>query len=165
MKNFKLKIGIISSSYIILIALIILSYISIVPNESLLILENQQPIIKKVENNFQKNNEEIYQILEKDKPKNIDELIKEKLEEEDQSLNSTVKKEYRLQLASFKSYEKSETISKQLIQNDFFKTNKINLKIKKINLEKQNIYFRVVSENVFSFDEAKSNCKMLKKKK
>ena len=165
MKNFKLKIGIISSSYIILIALIILSYISIVPNESLLILENQQPIIKKVENNFQKNNEEIYQILEKDKPKNIDELIKEKLEEEDQSLNSTVKKEYRLQLASFKSYEKSETISKQLIQNDFFKTNKINLKIKKINLEKQNIYFRVVSENVFSFDEANSNCKILKKKK
>jgi len=39
------------------------------------------------------------------------------------------------------------------------------LKIKKINLEKKNIYFRVVSENVFSFDEANSNCKILKKKK
>tara|TARA_B100001057_G_scaffold477399_1_gene546539 strand:- start:862 stop:1389 length:528 start_codon:yes stop_codon:yes gene_type:complete len=165
MKNLKLKITIISFSYLILIALIILSYISIVPNKSLIILENQKPIIKKVENNFQKNNEGIYQILEKEKPKNIDELIAEKIEEEDQSLNLSVKKEYRLQLASFKSYEKSEKISKLIIKNDFFKRNNINLKIKKINLEKKNIYFRVVSENVFSFSEANSNCKILKKKK
>ena len=165
MKNLKFKIVIISFSYLILIALIILSYISIVPNESLIILENQKPIIKKVENNFQKNNEGIYQILEKDKPKNIDELIEEKLEEEDQSLNLNANKWYRLQLASFKSYEKSEKISKQIIQDDFFKKKKINLKIKKINLEKKKIYFRVVSENLFSFDEANSNCKILKKKK
>ena len=165
MKNLKLKILIISFSYLTLIGLIVLSYISIVPNESLIILENKKPIIKKVENNFQKNNEGIYQILEKDKPKNIGELIEEKLEDEDQNLNLIVKKEYRLQLASFKSYEKSEKTSKQIIQNDFFKKNKINLKIKKINLEKKNIYFRVVSENVFSFDEANSNCKILKKKK
>ena len=141
MKNLKLKILIISFSYLTLIGLIVLSYISIVPNESLIILENKKPIIKKVENNFQKNNEGIYQILEKDKPKNIGELIEEKLEDEDQNLNLIVKKEYRLQLASFKSYEKSEKTSKQIIQNDFFKKNKINLKIKKINLEKKKHLF------------------------
>jgi hypothetical protein len=165
MKNVKLKISIIFFSYLILIALIILSYISIVPNEKLIILENQKSIIKKVENNFQNNEEGIYQILEKDKPKNIDELIEEKLEEKDQSLSLNEKKEYRLQLASFRNYKKSEKISKEIKQNDFFKKNKINLKIKKINLEKNNTYFRVVSENVFSFREANSNCKILKKNK
>ena len=165
MKNFKLKVSIIFFSYLILIALIILSYISIVPNEELIILENQRSIIKKVENNFQNNEEGIYQILEKDKPKNIDELIEEKLEEKDQSLSLNEKKEYRLQLASFRNYKKSEKISKQIIQNDFFKKNKINLKIKKINLDKNNTYFRVVSENVFSYREANSNCKILKKNK
>ena len=121
MKNFKLKVSIIFFSYLILIALIILSYISIVPNEELIILENQRSIIKKVENNFQNNEEGIYQILEKDKPKNIDELIEEKLEEKDQSLSLNEKKEYRLQLASFRNYKKSEKISKQIIQNDFLK--------------------------------------------
>ena len=165
MKNVKLKISIIFFSYLILIALIILSYISIVPNEKLIILENQKSIIKKVENNFQNNEEGIYQILEKDKPKNIDELIEEKLEEKDQSLSLNEKKEYRLQLASFRNYKKSEKISKQIKQNYFFKKNNINLKIKKINLEKNNTYFRVVSENVFSFREANSNCKILKKNK
>ena len=165
MKNFKLKVSIIFFSYLILIALIILSYISIVPNEELIILENQGSIIKKVENNFQNNEEGIYQILEKDKPKNIDELIEEKLEEKDQSLSLNEKKEYRLQLASFRNYKKSEKISKQIIQNDFFKKNKINLKIKEFNSEKNNTYFRVVSENVFSFKEANSNCKILKKNK
>ncbi len=165
MKNFKLKVSIIFFSYLILIALIILSYISIVPNEELIILENQSSIIKKVENNFQNNEEDIYQILEKDKPKNIDELIEEKLEEKDQSLSLNEKKEYRLQLASFRNYKKSEKISKQIIQNDFFKKNKINLKIKEFNLEKNNTYFRVVSENVFSYREANSNCKILKKNK
>ena len=165
MKNFKLKVSIIFFSYLILIALIILSYISIVPNEELIILENQRSIIKKVENNFQNNEEGIYQILEKDKPKNIDELIEEKLEEKDQSSSLNEKKEYRLQLASFRNYKKSEKISKQIIQNDFFKKNKINLKIKEFNLEKNNTYFRVVSENVFSYREANSNCKILKKNK
>lgn len=165
MKNFKLKVSIIFFSYLILIALIILSYISIVPNEELIILENQRSIIKKVENNFQYNEEGIYQILEKDKPKNIDELIEEKLEEKDQNLSLNEKKEYRLQLASFRNYKKSEKISKQIIQNDFFKKNKINLKIKEFNLEKNNTYFRVVSENVFSYREANSNCKILKKNK
>ena len=165
MKNFKLKVSIIFFSYLILIALIILSYISIVPNEELIILENQRSIIKKVENNFQNNEEGIYQILEKDKPKNIDELIEEKLEEKDQSLSLNEKKEYRLQLASFRNYKKSEKISKQIIQNDFFKKNKINLKIKEFNLEENNTYFRVVSENIFSYREANSNCKILKKNK
>ena len=165
MKNFKLKVSITLFSYLILIALIILSYISIVPNEELIILENQRSIIKKVENNFQNNEEGIYQILEKDKPKNIDELIEEKLEEKDQSLSHNEKKEYRLQLASFRNYKKSEKISKQIIQNDFFKKNKINLKIKEFNLEKNKTYFRVVSENVFSYREANSNCKILKKNK
>ena len=165
MKSFKLKVSIIFFSYLILIALIILSYISIVPNEELIILENQRSIIKKVENNFQNNEEGIYQILEKDKPKNIDELIEEKLEEKDQSLSLNEKKEYRLQLASFRNYKKSEKISKQIIQNDFFKKNKINLKIKEFNLEKNNTYFRVVSENIFSYREANSNCKILKKNK
>ena len=165
MKNFKLKVSIIFFSYLVLIALIILSYISIGPNEELIILENQRSIIKKVENNFQNNEEGIYQILEKDKPKNIDELIEEKLKEKDQNLSLNEKKEYRLQLASFRNYKKSEKISKQIIQNDFFKKNKINLKIKEFNLEKNNTYFRVVSENVFSYREANSNCKILKKNK
>ena len=62
--------------------------------------------------------------------------LSEKLEEKDQSLSRNEKKFYRLQLASFRNYKKSEKVSKQIIQNDFFKKNKINLKIKKFNSKK-----------------------------
>ena len=52
MKNLSLKFSLIIFSYIILIVLIVLSYISIVPEENLIVLENKSPLVKKLKINL-----------------------------------------------------------------------------------------------------------------
>ena len=80
MKNLSFKVSLIILSYVILIVLIILSYISIVPEENLLVLENKTPLVKKIENKFGAKDDSIYKILEK--PKSIEHLIEDQLIEE-----------------------------------------------------------------------------------
>ena len=46
MKSLSLKISLVIISYIILFALIVLSYVSIVPNDEVIILENKSPLVK-----------------------------------------------------------------------------------------------------------------------
>ena len=163
MKNFSLKISLIIISYITLIALIFLSYISIVPNDDVIILENNSPLVKKIENTLKSKNESVYKILEK--PKKIEDIIENELADLKNIKNTTEdsKKNYRLQLASFQDENKSKQISKKLLQNNFFKENKIDLDIKKINLKNNQIYFRVISLNLFSLVKANSHCETLKK--
>ena len=48
MKSLSLKISLVIISYIILFALIVLSYVSIVPNNNMIVLENRFPLVKKL---------------------------------------------------------------------------------------------------------------------
>ena len=68
MKSMKIKISLIFLSYLILIMLIVISYVSIIPNENIVILENKSPSII-VEKTMLLTNQEnsVYEILEKDK--------------------------------------------------------------------------------------------------
>jgi hypothetical protein len=165
MKNLSLKISLIVFSYVTLLILIILSYVSIVPEDKLLVLENKSPLVKKIENQLSSKKESVYKILEK--PKKIEDIIENELSNSKKSENSQEKlpKIYRLQFASFKDKNKSYETKKKILEGNFFKDNKIDLGIKKIDLDNNITYFRVISVNLFSYVDANSYCEILKKKK
>ena len=77
MKNLSLKISLIIFSYIILIVLIVLSYISIVPEENIDCTREQITINKKIENKFGTEKDTVYKILEKPKSKTLKILLRE----------------------------------------------------------------------------------------
>ena len=165
MKNLSLKFSLIIFSYIILIVLIVLSYISIVPEENLTVLENKSPLVKKIENKFGAEKDTVYKILEK--PKDIEDIIESQLSEKKKNkiTQKNVSKIYRLQFASFRDKEKSLKTSEKILKNSFFKKQKINLDIKKIDLKNNKTYYRVVTASFFTLKEANSHCEIFKKKK
>ena len=106
MKNLSFKISLIIFSYFILFVLIIMSYITIVPEESLEVLENNSPLVKKVENKFSTKKDTVYKILEK--PKKIEDIIEREFKEvkEKENTDYNALKIYRIQLASFRDKKK-----------------------------------------------------------
>ena len=79
MKDIKIKYSLIALSYLFLIFLIIISYVSIIPEEDVPILENAAKLIKEEKNNFSNNKNTVYEILEK-KEKSIEDIIEKELE-------------------------------------------------------------------------------------
>ena len=79
MKDIKIKYSLIALSYLFLIFLIIISYVSIIPEEDVPILENAAKLIKEEKNNFSNNENTVYEILEK-KEKSIEDIIEKELE-------------------------------------------------------------------------------------
>ena len=164
MKNLSFKVSLIVFSYVVLVILIIMSYISIVPEESLLVLENKSPLVKKIENKFTTKKDTVYKILEK--PKKIEDIIEKELDDQTKKyFPKDVSRIYRLQFASFRDKNKSYKTSQKILKNNFFKDNSINLDIRKINLKNNKTYYRVVSLSFFSLKEANSHCEILKKQK
>ena len=113
MKDIKIKYSLIALSYLFLIFLIIISYVSIMPEEDIPILENSGKLIKEEKNNFLNNENTVYEILEK-KEKSIEDIIEKELEdsqkvnlenkfEKIQKANSNkvqnLKKKFRIQVA------------------------------------------------------------------
>ena len=80
MKDIKIKYSLIALSYLFLIFLIIISYVSIMPEEDIPILENSGKLIKEEKNNFLNNENTVYEILEK-KEKSIEDIIEKELED------------------------------------------------------------------------------------
>ena len=79
MKDIKIKYSLIALSYLFLIFLIIISYVSIIPEDDVPILENAGKLIKEEKNNFSNNKNTVYEILEK-KEKSIEDIIEKELE-------------------------------------------------------------------------------------
>ena len=123
MKDIKIKYSLIALSYLFLIFLIIISYVSIIPEEDVPILENAAKLIKEEKNNFSNNKNTVYEILEK-KEKSIEDIIEKELgnkqeanlEIQKSNTNKVVntKKKFRIQVASFKEKKKSLEVSKKL---------------------------------------------------
>ena len=80
MKDIKIKYSLIALSYLFLIFLIIISYVSIMPEDDVPILENSGKLIKEEKNNFKNNENTVYEILEK-KEKSIEDIIEKELED------------------------------------------------------------------------------------
>ena len=67
MKDINLKYSLLALSYLLLIFLIIVSYLSIIPEDNVPILENTEIIIKEEKDNFKNKENTVYEILEKKK--------------------------------------------------------------------------------------------------
>ena len=155
--DFKFKFFALFFSYSLFIVVIIISLNAVVPEDELPVLEQKKEMIKKVDNNFSRNRNSVYDILEDNNhhPKN-----KSKIEEKKKN-KKTNDKLFRLQFASFKEKQKSLEISKELKEKLIKDTIKINMIVKKVNLKNNQIFFRVLSENYYSYNEANDFCKKL----
>ena len=107
MKNIKLKYSLILLSYLILVFLIILSYVSIIPDTEITILESSEPLIEKTNNVLNDDKNTVYEILEKEnnKPKTLEDIIENEIKTRivDTPVN---KKKFKIQVASFKEKKK-----------------------------------------------------------
>ena len=173
MKDIKIKYSLIALSYLFLIFLIIISYVSIIPEEDVPILENAAKLIKEEKNNFSNNKNTVYEILEK-KEKSIEDIIEKELGNkqeanlEIQKSNSNkvvnTKKKFRIQVASFKEKKKSLEVSKKL-EKEFSSEKFIKFEVKQIVLKNNDIFFRVVNDETLTLEDAKTLCKKILDKK
>ena len=81
MKNLKVKYSLLVLSYLVLIFLIIVSYVSIIPEKEIKVLEDSSQIIEEKKNTLINENDTVYEILEKkiEKPKTIESLIESEI--------------------------------------------------------------------------------------
>ncbi len=173
MKDIKIKYSLIALSYLFLIFLIIISYVSIIPEEDIPILENAAKLIKEEKNNFSNNKNTVYEILEK-KEKSIEDIIEKELgnkqeanlEIQKSNTNKIVntKKKFRIQVASFKEKKKSLEVSKKL-EKEFSSEQLIKFEVKQIVLKNNDIFFRVVNDETLTLEDAKTLCKKILDKK
>ena len=173
MKDIKIKYSLIALSYLFLIFLIIISYVSIIPEEDVPILENAAKLIKEEKNNFSNNKNTVYEILEK-KEKSIEDIIEKELGNKQeanlkiQKSNSNkvvnTKKKFRIQVASFKEKKKSLEVSKKL-EKEFSSEQLIKFEVKQIVLKNNDIFFRVVNDETLTLEDAKTLCKKILDKK
>ena len=173
MKDIKIKYSLIALSYLFLIFLIIISYVSIIPEDDVPILENAAKLIKEEKNNFSNNKNTVYEILEK-KEKSIEDIIEKELgnkqeanlEIKKSNSNKVVntKKKFRIQVASFKEKKKSLEVSKKL-EKEFSSEQLIKFEVKQIVLKNNDIFFRVVNDETLTLEDAKTLCKKILDKK
>ena len=166
MKNIKLKYSLIVLSYLFLVFLIIISYVSIIPEDNVPILENTELLIKEEQDSFINNENPVYEILEK-KAKSIEEIIEKELENKqktDLEKEENIKRRFRIQVASFKEKRKSLEVSKKLIEV-FSSEKDINFEVKKIVLKNNDVFFRVINDVTLSLADAKKLCKKILLKK
>ena len=166
MKDIKVKYSLIALSYLILVFLIIVSYVSIIPEDDIPILENTEPLIKKEKDNSINSTNTVYEILEK-KEKSIEDIIENEVENKQKDNLEKVentKKKFRIQVASFKEKKKSLEVSKKLMK-EFSSEKSINFEIKQIVLKNNDIFFRVINDVALSLNDAKKLCKKILKKK
>ncbi len=167
----KLKILSIILSYSFFIVIIIMSINAVVPEKNLIVLEQNDILVKKIDNKFLRNKNSVYEILED----NYDQLlnkVEEKIEsrKEEVKVNKELTKEsvkesdnFRIQFASFKEKQKSLKTSNQLKDKILKLSLGINLIVKEVKINNKEIFFRVISENKYSFNNANNECKKLKK--
>ena len=174
MKDIKVKYSLIALSYLFLIFLIIISYISIIPTDDVPILENTGSLIKEEKNNLINNENTVYEILEK-KVKSIEDIIEQEIgNKKETNLDNEIenkqndnlekvqktKKKFRIQVASFKEKKKSFEVSKNLIK-EFSSEKSINFEVKEIVLKNNDVFFRVINDATLTLEDAKKLCKKI----
>tara|TARA_Y100000589_G_scaffold136234_2_gene130378 strand:- start:575 stop:1096 length:522 start_codon:yes stop_codon:yes gene_type:complete len=161
----KFKLLIVISAYSLFTYLVFLSYNAIVPDESIPILTNNKQLIKKVENKFKPNKDSVYEIIEKKNKKNNENtgLIDKNDSKSMSSFND--KKNFKLQIASFKTKEKSDTVKDSLNEIEFSSYEKVRFFVKKVSIEENETYYRVISEKNFTKEIASKLCEVIISKK
>ena len=165
MNKNRFKLLSIMLSYVFFIFVIIISINTVVPEKNLEVLEPKEILVKKVDNNFLRDKNSVYEILEKDNHES-----EKRLESEEEKLNSTIKNEikkdnFRIQFASFREKQKSLEISSELKKKMSKMSIGINLIVKEVKIKENQTFYRVMSESKYPFGKANSECAKFKKKK
>ena len=165
MNKNRFKILSVILSYIVFISVIIISINAVVPEKNLKLLEPKEVLVKKVDNNFSRDKNSVYEILEKDNHES-----EKRLESEEEKLNSTIKNEikkdnFRIQFASFRKKQKSLEISSELKEKMSKMSIGINLIVKEVKIKENQTFYRVISESKYPFGKANSECAKFKKNK
>ena len=174
--NKKIKILVLSLSYLFFLFVLLLSFNAVIPDKNLPIIETKKPMIKKIENEFFNDKDSIYEILRNDskvKNEKVEHNLKKKKYEKEALVNKieVLSKEevipenkYSVQFMSLNSSDKSLLASNRLekkLKDDNFDL-KLIVKPKLIEGKK---FFRVLTDESFSFNSGKLLCEKLKKKK
>ena len=166
MNKNKFKLLSIILSYVFFIFVIIISINAVVPEKDLQVLEPKEILVKKVDNNFLRNKNSVYEILEKE---NND--IEKRLESQEGISNTkiikngTKKDNFRIQFASFREKQKSLEISSELKEKMSKMSLGINLIVKEVKVKENQIFYRVMSERKYPLGKANSECEKLRKNK
>ena len=146
------------------ILLIIISFNAVNQDEKLIIIEEKKELIQKVDNNFTRNENSVYEILENKKNKNS--LKKDEDPSKDESLIipdlKSTEGVYYLQFASFKNKKKSDKILEELTKKFKKLSITIKLEIKKVNIMNNQTFFRVISKSKLNYRNALNLNKSLK---
>ena len=160
----KIKIFSLFFSYIFFFVLVILSYNAIVPEKNIPLIENSKDVVVAIDNKFEPNNESIYDIIErKDEVKKIEKNKKKskKNTHEIEDVSSLNQKIYRLQVASFEEEKKSIEIANSINKKIKNKKIEISFIVKKFILNDKQTFYRVISSEKSTQDEAKNICKKM----
>ena len=166
MNKNRFKILSVILSYIFFISVIIISINAVVPEKNLKLLEPKEVLVKKVDNNFSRDKNSVYEILEKD---NLE--PKKKLESEEEKSNTEIikngikKDNFRIQFASFREKQKSLEISSELKKKMSKMSIGINLIVKEVKIKGNQTFYRVISELKYPLGKANSECEKLKRNK
>merc|ERR1711991_487180 len=88
--NKKIKILVISLSYLFFIFILLISFNAVIPDKNLPIIETKKPMIKKIENEFFNDKDSIYEILRNDskvKNEKVEHNLKKKKYEKEALVN------------------------------------------------------------------------------
>ena len=175
--NKKIKILVLSLSYLFFIFVLFISFNAVIPDKNLPVIETKKPMIKKIENEFINDKDSIYEILRDDSKvnnKKVEHNLMKKKYQKKALVNKIevlskegevgLENKYLVQFMSLKSSHKSLLASNQLekkLKDDNFDL-KLIVKPKLIGGKK---FFRVLTDKSFSFNSGKLLCDKLKKKK
>ena len=172
----KIKILVLSFSYLFFIFVLFISFNAVIPVKNLPIIETKKPMIKKIENEFINDKDSIYEILRYDskvKTEKVEHNLKKKKYEKEALVNKIeilskeevgLENKYSVQFMSLNSSDKSLLASNRLekkLKDDNFDL-KLIVKPKIIEGKK---FFRILTDKSFSFNSGKLLCEKLKKKK
>ena len=166
MNKNKFKLLSIILSYVFFIFVIIISINAVVPEKDLRVLEPKEILVKRIDNDFLRDKNSVYEILEEDYHESEKSLESEEEISNTKKIKNGVKKDnYRIQFASFRDKQKSMEISYKLKEKMSKMSVGLNLIVKEVKIKENQTYYRVISESKYPFGKANSECAKFKKKK
>lgn len=165
----KLTLSILSYSFFTFIIIICVN--AVVPEKNLPILEQKSVIVQEVDNEFSRNKNSVYEILESNEQLKINNKSNQSSSNKDipnsvsENTNSSKDQIFKLQFASFRDKKKSINVSSNLQKNLLKASSSIKLIVKKVDISKEQTFFRVLSKNNFSFKNANNECNKLLERK
>ena len=152
-------------SYVFFIFVIVISFNAVVPEKDLRVLEPKEILVKKIDNNFSRDKNSVYEILEKDNHESETSVESEEKSKVKMVKDGIKKDDFRIQFASFREKQKSLQISTKLKEKMSKMSFGINLIVKEVKIKENQVFYRVISERKYPLGKANSECEKLKKNK